>query len=116
MSPAIIFRPLNTRHIAFWMVVVAGHGPGHHGLIAFGLESELRDHRPFERLDEFDVDFDQVVRLALGERHFSWPTLSLPSQAMIVPAPEGGPSNVTLAFGSSLAQGDHASHLWKSLT
>ena len=24
-----------------------------------------------------------------------------------MPAPEGGPSNVTLAFGSSLAQGDH---------
>src|SRR5262249_53966174 len=37
-------------------VVLASHGPCHRGLIALGLERELRLGRAFERLDEVDVD------------------------------------------------------------
>src|SRR5207249_9586888 len=32
------------------------------------------------------------------------------------PVPADGPSNVTFDAGSSFAQGDHASQLWKSFT
>src|SRR5262249_13309596 len=34
------------------------------------------------------------------------PTLSLPSHRKEAPGPDCGPENVTLAFGSSFAQGD----------
>ena len=44
------------------------------------------------------------------------PTSSLPAQMKTAPSPERGPSNVALALGSSLAQGDQASQLWKSFT
>ena len=44
------------------------------------------------------------------------PTSSLPAQWKMAPSPEDGPSNVALALGSSLAHGDQASQLWKSLT
>jgi len=42
--------------------------------------------------------------------------LSLPTQVITVPWPESGPSKVIFASGSSLAQGDQASHWWKSFT
>ena len=38
------------------------------------------------------------------------PTLSLPSHLNEAPGPDCGPENVTLAFGSSFAQGDQSSH------
>ena len=44
------------------------------------------------------------------------PTLSLPSQRNEAPGPACGPENVTLAFGSSFAQGDQFSHLRRSFT
>src|SRR6266850_6300066 len=44
------------------------------------------------------------------------PTLSLPDQWNTAPGPAGGPSNVTLALGSSFAQGDQSSHWRRSLT
>src|SRR6476469_1106267 len=44
------------------------------------------------------------------------PTLSLPSQANAAPGPDCGPENVTLAFGSSFAHGDHSSHFFRSFT
>src|ERR1043165_1463310 len=44
------------------------------------------------------------------------PTSLLPSQANLAPLPLVAPSNVDLAFGSIFAQGDQASHLWKSFT
>src|SRR4051812_25996197 len=44
------------------------------------------------------------------------PTLLLPDQLYEAPGPEGGPSKVMVAFGSSLAQGDHASQLRSVLT
>src|SRR5262245_66222938 len=47
---------------------------------------------------------------------FPSPTWLLPAQVMIVPSPDGEPSKVILALGSSLDQGDHASHMWKSVT
>src|ERR1043166_4540276 len=34
----------------------------------------------------------------------------------MAPVPAGGPSKVCFMVGSSLAQGDHASQLWKSFT
>ena len=52
-------------------VVLSGHAPRHHGLIAFGLEGELRDVRGFEGLEEFEVEPDELVRPVLGERHAS---------------------------------------------
>src|SRR5205085_1086811 len=36
--------------------------------------------------------------------------------AMDEPVPAGGPSKEFFAAGSSFAQGDHASHLWRSFT
>jgi hypothetical protein len=45
-----------------------------------------------------------------------WPTLLLPDHAMDAPRPSAAPENVGVAFGSSLAHGDHASHLCRSLT
>src|SRR5262249_47947203 len=47
---------------------------------------------------------------------FPSPTSSLPDHLKMAPVPEEGPSNEFLAFGSSFAQGDQASQLWKSLT
>src|SRR5215467_1070437 len=44
------------------------------------------------------------------------PTSLLPSQANLAPLPLEAPSKEFLQLGSSLAQGDHASHLWKSLS
>src|SRR5262245_26868921 len=44
------------------------------------------------------------------------PIWLLPAQAKTAPSPADGPSKVVFALGSSFAQGDHASHLWKSLT
>ena len=44
------------------------------------------------------------------------PTLLLPAHAKTAPVPAGAPSKVFRAAGSSLAHGDHASHLWKSFT
>ena len=44
------------------------------------------------------------------------PTLSLPSQLNDAPGPDCGPENVTLAFGSSFAQGDQSSHFFRSFT
>src|SRR5262249_16350535 len=44
------------------------------------------------------------------------PISLLPAQAKTAPSPADGPSNVVFALGSSFAQGDHASHLWKSFT
>src|SRR6476659_10896622 len=44
------------------------------------------------------------------------PILSLPSHLNDAPAPACGPENVTLAFGSSFAQGDQSSHLRRSFT
>src|SRR5262247_2702327 len=44
------------------------------------------------------------------------PISLLPAQAKTAPSPADGPSKVVFALGSSFAQGDHASHLWKSLT
>src|SRR4051812_11235362 len=44
------------------------------------------------------------------------PTLSLPDQWNIAPEPAAGPSNETLAFKSSFAQGDQSSHWRRSLT
>src|SRR5262245_39886914 len=45
-----------------------------------------------------------------------WPISLLPVQAKTAPSPAAGPSKVVLALGSRFAQGDHASHLWKSFT
>src|SRR5215475_6672728 len=44
------------------------------------------------------------------------PIWLLPAQAKTTPSPADGPSKVVFALGSSFAQGDHASHLWKSFT
>src|SRR6516225_7809788 len=44
------------------------------------------------------------------------PIWLLPAQAKTAPSPADGPSRVVFALGSSFAQGDHASHLWKSFT
>src|SRR5436190_3782463 len=44
------------------------------------------------------------------------PTSLLPSQANLAPSPLVGPSKVDFALGSILAQGDQASHLWKSFS
>jgi hypothetical protein len=44
------------------------------------------------------------------------PTLSLPSQRNEAPGPARGPEKVTLAFGSSFAQGDQFSHFCRSFT
>src|SRR5436190_10669038 len=44
------------------------------------------------------------------------PTLSLPAQANVEPTPAGGPLNVFFTAGSSLAHGDQASQLCRSLT
>src|SRR6266850_2241265 len=44
------------------------------------------------------------------------PTLLLPAHAKTAPVPAAAPSKVFRAAGSSLAHGDHASHLWKSFT
>src|SRR6266436_2072782 len=44
------------------------------------------------------------------------PIWLLPAQAKTAPSPADGPSKVVSASGSSFAQGDHASHLWKSFT
>src|SRR5215467_8895192 len=44
------------------------------------------------------------------------PISLLPAQAKTAPSPADGPSKAVFALGSSFAQGDHASHLWKSLT
>ena len=44
------------------------------------------------------------------------PTSLLPAQMKTAPSPDRGPSNVALALGSSFAQGDQASQLWKSFT
>ena len=44
------------------------------------------------------------------------PTLSLPSHLNDAPGPDCGPENVTLAFGSSFAQGDQSSHWRRSFT
>src|SRR5207237_9347173 len=44
------------------------------------------------------------------------PTFLLPSQRKSAPLPRAWPSDVDFASGSILAQGDQASHLWKSLT
>src|SRR5262245_61301304 len=44
------------------------------------------------------------------------PISLLPAQAKTAPSPADGPSKVVFALGSSFAQGDHASHLWKSFT
>ena len=44
------------------------------------------------------------------------PTFLLPSQAIAAPAPASAPEKEFFAFGSSLAHGDHASHLCRSLT
>src|SRR6516162_3135179 len=44
------------------------------------------------------------------------PIWLLPAQAKTAPSPADGPSKVVFALGSSFAQGDHASHLWKSFT
>src|SRR5215472_17580499 len=46
----------------------------------------------------------------------AYPICLLPAQAKTAPSPAEGPSKVVFALGSSFAQGDHASHLWKSLT
>src|SRR6266511_4423308 len=42
--------------------------------------------------------------------------LLLPAQAKTAPSPAEAPSKAVLALGSSFAQGDHASHCWKSFT
>jgi hypothetical protein len=42
-------------------VVLSCPAPRHHGLIAFGLEAELRDVRGFEGLEEFEVELDELV-------------------------------------------------------
>src|SRR5262245_54909614 len=47
---------------------------------------------------------------------FPSPTSLLPDQVIAAPCPASGPSKPILAAGSSLAQGDQASHLWKSFT
>src|SRR5258708_4924028 len=44
------------------------------------------------------------------------PTSLLPDQWNLASFPAAEPSNEFLAFGSSFAQGDQASQLWKSLT
>lgn len=44
------------------------------------------------------------------------PTLLFPDQCMIAPVPVWGPSKVFVASGSSFAQGDQASHCFRSLT
>src|SRR5262252_4483721 len=44
------------------------------------------------------------------------PISLLPAQAKTAPSPADEPSKVVFALGSSFAQGDHASHLWKSFT
>src|SRR5215831_5022044 len=44
------------------------------------------------------------------------PIFLLPAQAKTAPSPADEPSKVVFALGSSFAQGDHASHLWKSFT
>src|SRR5258708_28859567 len=44
------------------------------------------------------------------------PIWLLPAHAKTAPSPADGPSKVVFALGSSFAQGDHASHLWKSFT
>src|SRR5215472_238894 len=44
------------------------------------------------------------------------PISLLPAQAKTAPSPADGPSKAVFALGSSFAQGDHASHLWKSFT
>src|SRR5215472_18548424 len=44
------------------------------------------------------------------------PTLLLPFHSMDEPGPANGPAKVLFALGSILAQGDHASHLCRSLT
>src|SRR5690242_17382442 len=44
------------------------------------------------------------------------PIFLLPAQRMTAPTPSDGPSKTLFAFGSSLAHGDQASHLCRSLT
>src|SRR5262249_16526223 len=44
------------------------------------------------------------------------PISLLPAQAKTAPSPADGPSKAVFALGSSFAQGDLASHLWKSFT
>ena len=41
-------------------VVLSDHAP-RHGLIAFGLQGELRDDRGFEGLEEFEVEPDELL-------------------------------------------------------
>src|SRR5688572_8862098 len=43
-------------------VVLAVHGPGDDGLIALGLEREFRLVRGRERLEEFELDADELAR------------------------------------------------------
>src|SRR3954467_4274936 len=50
-------------------VLVAGHAPVHHGLVALGLEGEFREAGVLERPDEVQVDADQLGRPALGDGH-----------------------------------------------
>src|SRR5213594_1324557 len=44
------------------------------------------------------------------------PTVPFPAHAKTAPVPDGAPSNVFLADGSSFAHGDHPAQLWKSFT
>src|SRR5262245_66159888 len=50
-------------------IVLARHGPGDGGLMALGLELELRGVRALERLDEIDLDLDELARAALDDDH-----------------------------------------------
>src|SRR5690348_8274672 len=47
---------------------------------------------------------------------FPSPTSALPDHDWLAPTPSGGPSKADFMLGSSLAQGDQASHLCKLLT
>src|SRR5262245_55675689 len=44
------------------------------------------------------------------------PTFLLPDQVKMAPVPDEDPSKEFFAVGSSFAQGDHASQLWKLFT
>src|SRR5262245_9327737 len=58
-------------------IVLARHGPGDGGLIALGLELELRGVRALERLDEIDLNLDELARAAIDDGHLSLADLAV---------------------------------------
>jgi|GEM_PF-6259665 len=99
-----------------YKIVFTFHAPRHGGLIARRLECELRGVGGSKGFKNSSL----ILIKSLGRLSvivmLPSPTSLFPAHLKMAPIPADRPSKVTLAAGSSFADGDQASQLWKSFT